>query len=37
LLPSELDDVVAAFAPTGLAETERRHNGDWAALLLRRP
>jgi ribosomal protein L11 methyltransferase len=37
LLPAELDDVSAAFARTGLAERDRRHEGDWAALLLRRP
>jgi ribosomal protein L11 methyltransferase len=36
LLPSELDDVVTAFAPAGLAEADRRQDGDWAALLLRR-
>jgi ribosomal protein L11 methyltransferase len=36
LLPSELDDVAAAFASLGLAEAERRLDGDWAALLLRR-
>jgi ribosomal protein L11 methyltransferase len=36
LLPSELDEIAAAFAPTGLAESERRRDGDWAALLLRR-
>ncbi len=36
LLPPELDDVAAAFAPAGLAEAERRQEGDWAALLLRR-
>jgi ribosomal protein L11 methyltransferase len=36
LLPTELDDVVAAFAPFGLAEADRRHDGDWSALLLRR-
>lgn len=36
LLPSELDDVAAAFAPAGLAEAGRRRDGDWAALLLRR-
>lgn len=36
LLPSELDDVVKAFAPVDLAEIERRQDGDWAALLLRR-
>ena len=36
LLPAELDAMVAAFAPCGLAEAERRRDGDWAALLLRR-
>jgi ribosomal protein L11 methyltransferase len=36
LLPSELDEVVEAFAPSGLTEADRRHDGDWAALLLRR-
>lgn len=36
LLPSELDDTAAAFAPAGLGEAERRHDGDWSALLLRR-
>jgi ribosomal protein L11 methyltransferase len=35
LLPSELDDIAAAFAPLGLAEVDRRLDGDWAALLLR--
>lgn len=35
LLPAELDDVGGAFASTGLAEVERRQEGDWAALLLR--
>ncbi len=35
LLPQELDDIVAAFAPAGLAEADRRMQGDWAALLLR--
>jgi ribosomal protein L11 methyltransferase len=35
LLPTELDDVVAAFAPAGLVERDRRHDGDWSALLLR--
>jgi ribosomal protein L11 methyltransferase len=35
LLPGELDDVAAAFATSGLAEVERRQEGDWAALLLR--
>ena len=37
LLPHELDDVAAAFAESGLAEEDRRQDGDWAALLLRRP
>jgi len=36
LLPPELDDAAAAFAPAGLAEADRRIDGDWAALLLRR-
>ncbi len=36
LLPSELDEIAAAFVPVGLTEADRRHNGDWAALLLRR-
>jgi ribosomal protein L11 methylase PrmA len=36
LLPSELDGVAAAFAPAGLTEADRRQQGDWAALLLRR-
>ena len=36
LLPSELDATAAAFAASGLAERERRQEGDWAALLLRR-
>lgn len=36
LLPGELDDVAAAFAVAGLREVERRRDGDWAALLLRR-
>jgi ribosomal protein L11 methyltransferase len=35
LLPTELDDTAAAFAPTGLAEADRRLQGEWAALLLR--
>jgi ribosomal protein L11 methylase PrmA len=35
LLPPELDDVAAAYAPAGLAEADRRHDGDWSALLLR--
>jgi len=37
ILPDELDEVAAAFAPAGLAEQGRRQMGDWAALLLRRP
>ncbi len=37
ILPAELDEVVAAFGQCGLAEAERRIEGDWAALLLRRP
>jgi ribosomal protein L11 methyltransferase len=36
LLPAELDEIVAAFAPARLAEADRRHDGDWSALLLRR-
>jgi ribosomal protein L11 methyltransferase len=36
LLPSELDEVASAFGSCGLAEAERRLDGDWAALLLRR-
>jgi ribosomal protein L11 methyltransferase len=36
LLPAELDETAAAFASAGLAEVERRRDGDWAALLLRR-
>jgi len=36
LLPSELDEIARAFAPAGLTEAERRIDGDWAALLLRR-
>jgi ribosomal protein L11 methyltransferase len=36
LLLNEQDDVAAAFAERGLAEAERRQDGDWAALLLRR-
>ena len=35
LMPSELDDIAAAFAPAGLKEADRRREGDWAALLLR--
>lgn len=36
LLPPELDEVAAAFGASGLAEADRRQDGDWAALLLRR-
>lgn len=36
LLPAELNQTVDAFTPAGLIEAERRHEGDWAALLLRR-
>jgi len=36
LLPSELDEVAAAFSSCDLIETDRRQDGDWAALLLRR-
>lgn len=37
LLPAELDGVAASLSGLGLVESERRHDGDWAALLLRRP
>ena len=37
LLLGEQDEIAAAFAPLGLVETERLAEGDWAALLLRRP
>jgi ribosomal protein L11 methyltransferase len=36
LLPAELDEVAGSFEPAGLIEAERRRDGDWAALLLRR-
>jgi ribosomal protein L11 methyltransferase len=36
ILPGEIDDVAAAFAQAGFAERDRRRDGDWAALLLRR-
>jgi ribosomal protein L11 methyltransferase len=36
LLPAELDEAAAFFAEAGLGEIERRRDGDWAALLLRR-
>jgi hypothetical protein len=35
-LPAELDEVAGSFEPAGLIEAERRRDGDWAALLLRR-
>jgi ribosomal protein L11 methyltransferase len=35
ILPNELDEVAAAFAPAGYGEQDRRQLGDWAALLLR--
>jgi ribosomal protein L11 methyltransferase len=35
ILPNELDEVAAAFAPAGYGEQGRRQMGDWAALLLR--
>lgn len=36
LLLREQDEVARAFAAAGLNEAERRQDGDWAALLLRR-
>jgi ribosomal protein L11 methyltransferase len=36
LLPSELDEIATVFGAIGLTELERRLDGDWAALLLRR-
>jgi ribosomal protein L11 methyltransferase len=36
LLPDELDEIGGAFSGAGLVEAERRIDGDWAALLLRR-
>jgi ribosomal protein L11 methyltransferase len=36
LLPSELDEIATEFGAWGLTETDRRLQGDWAALLLRR-
>ncbi len=36
LLPAELDEVAAAFAPFGLNVIERRVEGDWAAMYLSR-
>lgn len=37
LLPGEADAVAAAFSRAGLKEADRRRDGDWAALMLRRP
>ena len=36
ILPPELDEVAAAFGESSLAEVDRRQDGDWAAVLLRR-
>jgi ribosomal protein L11 methyltransferase len=36
LLPGEQDGIAEIFDGLGLAEVERRRDGDWAALLLRR-
>ena len=36
LLHAEADGVAAAFARHGLTERERRHSGEWAAILLTR-
>ena len=36
LLPPEVDEVSAAFGASGLLEHDRRQDGDWAALFLRR-
>jgi ribosomal protein L11 methyltransferase len=36
LLPGEADEIVVAFQAWGLTEADRRFQGDWAALLLRR-
>jgi len=36
LLPDELDQVAAVFGRVDLAEVDRRRDGDWAALLLKR-
>jgi ribosomal protein L11 methyltransferase len=36
LLPEEVDGIAAAFEPWGLVEADRRVDGDWAALLLKR-
>ena len=36
LLPGEVDEVATALGASGLVEAERRQDGDWAALLVRR-
>ena len=36
LLEEQFDEVVDAFEPLGMAESDRRTEGNWAALLLRR-
>lgn len=36
ILPGELDEVAAAFRAASLIEVERRREGDWAGMLLRR-
>jgi len=36
MLEREADEVSAAFAGAGLREAERRSDGEWTALLLRR-
>ncbi len=36
LLSSELNETASAFGASGHIEVERRHDGDWSALLLRR-
>ena len=36
MLETEVDEVTMAFAPTGLAESERRVENGWGALLMRR-
>jgi ribosomal protein L11 methyltransferase len=36
MLEREVDEVTAAFAPTGLTESERRIENGWGALLMRR-
>jgi len=37
LLAEQADEVAAAFAERGLVESDRRGDGEWCALLLRRP